>query len=74
MEAGLLSRLSIFVAVLVGVVPEVSLAANVYQLVPLGTGPSIAEGLNNQGQVVGAFVSPDGNDHAFMWQAGSGIT
>lgn len=36
----------------------------------LGTTFSLANGVNNRGQVVGRSVAPNGDDHAFVWSDG----
>jgi probable HAF family extracellular repeat protein len=53
----------------------VALATPQYTLAELGNfgGAVTAEGLNNQGQVVGSASLPDGNYHAFVWAQSTGM-
>jgi probable HAF family extracellular repeat protein len=48
-----------------------------YSVTPVGVGPAqapvVAFGINKQGQVVGAGPATDATEHAFLWQASSGM-
>jgi probable HAF family extracellular repeat protein len=48
-----------------------------YSITDLGTlggsGPVVAQGINDSGQVVGTSYTASGFFHAFLWQSGSGM-
>ena len=49
--------------------------ASEYGIIGLGDigGPSYASAINNQGQIVGEALLPNGNEQAFLWQQATGI-